>query len=178
MPDAKEYRKNEIGLTGAKVDPGAPGRGVRPLHHHHGVEKLPARLLAAPAGLLADLAVGVLHGHALAFVAAASAARDAGFEHRPRDVRVGFGLAADDLGRGRTDRGAVHAEPDAFDEVGDIRLTEVVVGIGGARLRAVGQRVDRSGDHSGVHVEGARVAVEQLACVAHDSPWDFPVYGR
>jgi hypothetical protein len=50
-----------------------------PLHHR--VKKLPACLFATPAGLLADLDVGVHHGHALAFVTAALAARDAGFEH-------------------------------------------------------------------------------------------------
>jgi hypothetical protein len=48
---------------------------------HHGVKKLPACLLTPPAGLLADLDVCVHHGHALAFVTAALAARDAGFEH-------------------------------------------------------------------------------------------------
>ena len=50
-----------------------------PLHHR--VKKLPACLFATPAGLLADLDVGVHHGHALALVTAALAARDAGFEH-------------------------------------------------------------------------------------------------
>jgi hypothetical protein len=50
-----------------------------PLHHR--IKKLPACLFAAPAGLLADLDVCVHHGHALAFVTAALATRDAGFEH-------------------------------------------------------------------------------------------------
>jgi hypothetical protein len=48
---------------------------------HHCVKKLPACLFAASAGLLADLDVCVHHGHALALVTAALAARDAGFEH-------------------------------------------------------------------------------------------------
>ena len=137
----------------------------------HRVHELPARLLAGAACALADLAVGVHHGVAMAFVAGAPAAGDARLKQRPGDVGVVLGLPAYDLRGGRADVCAVKAQPDALDQLRYFRFAQVIIGVGGASLSAVGERVDRIGEHLGVDVEGARLAVQQLACVAHGPPY-------
>src|ERR1019366_3964023 len=60
----------------------------------HGVQELPAGLLAAPAGLLADPAVLMVPGMPVALVAAALADGHAGLQQRPGDVGVVRRLAA------------------------------------------------------------------------------------
>ncbi len=133
----------------------------------HGGQELPAGLLAAPAGLGAHPAVLVQPGMALALVAAALAGGHAGLQQRPGDACVGLGLAAGDPDGGGAHVGAVQAQPDALDQLGQVLLAQVVVGVGGAGLGAVVERADGGGQHAGVDVEVAWVGVQQLPGVAH-----------
>src|SRR5258708_1724291 len=110
------------------------------------------------------------HRMPLALLAGALAARDAGFEQRPGDIGVVLGLTACHPGGRAADVGAIQAQADALDQFADVGLAQVIVSIGGAGLRAVCQRVDGAREYPGIDVEGARVAVQQLACVAHDPP--------
>jgi len=93
-------------------------------------------LLAAAAGLLADPAVLVMGGVACAFVAAALADGHARFQQWPGDGGVGVGLAADHAEGGGADIGAVQAQPDASDHLGQVLLAQVRVGVGGTGLGA------------------------------------------
>jgi hypothetical protein len=77
-------------------------------------------------------------GVPLALVAAAAAGRHAGLQQGPGDVGVVLGLAAGDPDGGGADVGAVQAQPDAADHLGDVLLAQVGVGVGGAGLGAVG----------------------------------------
>ncbi len=103
----------------------------------------------------------------LALVAAALAAGHAGLQQRLGDVGVVLRLAAGDPGGGGADIGAVQAQPDARDHLGQVLLAQVGVGVGGAGLGAVGERVDGGGQHAGVDIDGAWVGVQHLPGVAH-----------
>jgi hypothetical protein len=131
-----------------------------------GVQEIAAGLLAAPAGLGADPAVRHV-GVPLALIAAAPADGHAGLQQRPGDSGVVVRQAADDPRGGGADIGAVQAQPDARDHLGDVRLTQVSGIVGVAGLDAVAERVDGSGQQGGVDVERARVGVQQLPGVAH-----------
>jgi hypothetical protein len=132
-----------------------------------GGQELAAGLLAAPAGLPADPAVLVHPGVPLALVAAAFADGHAGLQQRPGDVGVVGRLSACHSDGGGADIGAVQAQPDARDHLGQVLRAQVGVDVGDAGLRAVAERVDGGGQHTGVDVDGAGVAVQQLPGVAH-----------
>src|SRR6266852_1117805 len=80
-------------------EPPAVTNGRRPPERPvllHGVQQLPAGLLAAPTGLLADPAVLVHRGMPPALVAAALADGHAGFQQRPGHAGVALRRAAHD----------------------------------------------------------------------------------
>src|SRR5260370_11996427 len=135
----------------------------------HGGQELTAGPLAAPAGLGAHSAVLVHPGMPLALVAAALAAGHAGLQERLDDVGVVLGLAADDPNSSAADVSALQAQPDARDELGDVRLAQVGVGVGRAGLAAVAERVDGGGQHAGVDVYVAWIGFQHLPGVAHSS---------
>src|ERR671919_699092 len=108
----------------------------------HGGQEFAAGLLAASTRLGAHPAVLVHLGMPLALVAAALAGGRAGLQQRLGDVGVVLGLAAADPDGGGADVGAVQAQPYALDQLGDVRLAQVVVGVGGAGLGALVDRVD------------------------------------
>jgi hypothetical protein len=108
----------------------------------HGVQELTAGLLAAPAGLGANAAVLVNLGMPLALVATALACGHAGFQQRPEDVGVVIRLAARDPDGGGADVGAVQAQPDALNHLGQVLLAQAIVRVGGAGLGAIVERVD------------------------------------
>ena len=117
-----------------------------------GGQEFPAGLLTAPAGLLTDPAVLVMLGMPPALVAAALAGGHAGFQQWPGDAGVVVRLAADYPGGGGADIDAIQAQPDALDHLGQVLLCQVGVGVGGAGLGAVAERVDGGGQHAGVSV--------------------------
>src|SRR5215469_7315094 len=132
-----------------------------------GPEELPAGLLTAAAGLLANPAVRVHLGMPLALVAAALADGHAGLQQGPGDVGVVGRRAAHDPDGGGADIGAVQAEPDACDHLGHVLLAQVGVDVGGAGLGTVAERIDGGGQHLGIGAGGGRVGVQQLPGVAH-----------
>src|SRR5438128_235405 len=91
----------------------------------HSGQELTARPLAAAAGLGAHTAVLVHPGMALALVAATLADSHAGLKQRRGDVGVVLGLAADDPDSSAADVGALEAQPDALDHVGEVPLAQV-----------------------------------------------------
>ena len=103
----------------------------------------------------------------LALVSTALAGRRAGLQQRPGDACVVLGLAAGDPDGGGADIRAVLAQPDALDQLGQVLLAQVVVGVGGAGLGAVVERVDGGSQHARIEVEVAWVGVQQLPGVAH-----------
>jgi DNA-binding response OmpR family regulator len=117
-----------------------------------GGQELPAGLLTAPTGLLADPAVLVMLGMPPALVTTALAGGHAGFQQRPGDAGVVVRLAADHPGGGGADIDTIEAQPDALDHLGQVLLGQVGVGVGGAGLGAVAERVDGGGQHAGVSV--------------------------
>jgi hypothetical protein len=87
-----------------------------------------ARLLAATAFLGADLAV--LHpvvAVVLALVAATAACDDARLKQGAGDVRVVFGLAADNPSRRLANIGTVEVQPNALGEFLHVLLAQTVV---------------------------------------------------
>ena len=141
---------------------------VRPVARllFRGVQEIAAGLLAAPAGFGADPAVRHV-GVPLALIAAALADGRAGLQQRPGGTGVVFGQAADDPGGGGTDIGAVQAQPDARDHFGQVLLAQVSVGVGGAGLGAVADRVDGGGQQVSVDGHGNRVGIQHLPGIAH-----------
>src|ERR1700730_11622053 len=135
----------------------------------HGGEELTAGALAAPGGLGAHAAMLVHPCMLLGLVAAALAGGHASLQERPGDVGVALRLAADDPDSSAADVGALQAQPDAFDELGDVRLTQVGVGVGRAGLGAVVERVDGGGQHAGVDIQVAWIGFQHLPGVAHSS---------
>jgi hypothetical protein len=121
-----------------------------------GAEEFPAGLLAAPAGVGADPAVRMVLGVPLALVAAALADGHAGLQQRLGHIGVVRRRAADDPGDGGADIGAVQAQPDALDHLGQVVLAQVSVDVSGTGLDTVADRVDGAGQHVGVNVDGAR----------------------
>jgi hypothetical protein len=91
----------------------------------------------------------------LALIAAALTGGHTGLQQRPGDVGVVLGLAAGHPEHGGAHVAAVQAQPDALDQLGQVLLAQVVVGVGGAGLGAVVERVDGGGQDAGVDVEGA-----------------------
>src|SRR6266498_234054 len=154
------------GPTAGGRPPSSDGRASSAPAQHRGQE-LSARLLAAPAGLGAHPAVFVPLGMVLALVAAALAGGRAGLQQRPGDACVVLGLAAGDPDGGGADVGAVQAQPDALDQLGDVLLAQVGVGVGGAGLGALDERVHGGGQHAGFDIEVAWVGVQHMPCVAH-----------
>src|SRR5215469_18348173 len=124
-----------------------------------GAEQLPAGLLAAAAGLLADPAVRHVRGVPRALVAAALADGDTGLQQRPGDMSVVLRLAGHDPHRGGADIGAVEAQPDALDHLGQVLLAQVGLGVGNAGIGAVAERVDGGGQHTGVGIQSTGVGV-------------------
>src|SRR5690242_9365408 len=142
-----------------------PGRAAGLLGH--GVQELAAGLLAGPAGLLANPAVLVVPGVPLALVAAVLADGYAGLQQWPSDVEVICRLAAHHRDGGAADIGAVQAQPDTRDHLGQVLLAQVGVDVGDAGLCAVAERVDGGCQQVGVDADGAWVGVQQLPRVAH-----------
>src|SRR5687767_2208802 len=106
-------------------------------------EQLLARPLAATALLGADPAVlHPMRGVDLALVGATAARLDACSEHCAGYLCVIASSAADDASRRRTDVGAVEVQPNTGCELLDVFLAEAVVRALGARLGAVGARLD------------------------------------
>src|SRR5260370_382819 len=96
-----------------------------------GVQPVLAGAFAAAGGLLADPAVLVVRGVPPAFIAAALADGHAGLQERPGGAGVVFGQAAEDCGGGAADVGAGPAQPRALDHLGQVRLAQGGVGVGG-----------------------------------------------
>src|ERR1700686_4229752 len=88
----------------------------------YGGQELAAGPLAAPTGLGADSAMRVHPGMMLALVAAALAAGHARLQERLDEIGVPLGRAANDPDRRAADVGALQAQPDALDQLGDVRL--------------------------------------------------------
>ena len=132
-------------------------------------QKLPAGLLTPSAGLLANAAVLMVVGMPRAFVAAALADGHASLQQRPGDAGVAGRLASHDPESGGAHIGAVPAQPDARDHLGEVLFAQVIVGVGDARLGAVTERVDRCRQHTGAGVQGTWAGVQQLPGVAHGS---------
>jgi len=120
-----------------------------------GVQQLLAGPLAAPAGLLADPAVLVVR-MPLALITAALADGHTCLQQRPGGARVVFRQAADNPAGGGADIGAVQAQPDAPDHLGQLLLAQVSVGVGGAGLGTVADRVNGGGQHADVDIDGTR----------------------
>jgi hypothetical protein len=124
-------REGAFGLGAVGEEPAwLPASGLAGLGHRG--QQLGAGLLAAPAGLGAHPAMLMHPCVPLALVPTAVAGRHARLQLRPGKVGVVVGLAAEDPQRGGADVGAVQAQPDALDQLGDIPLDEAVVGAGGA----------------------------------------------
>ncbi len=119
-----------------------------------GIQQVLAGAFAAAAGLLADPAVLVVPGVPPAFIAAALADGHAGLQQRPGSAGIVFGQAAEDSGGGGADIGAVQAQPDALDHLGQVRLAQVGIGVGGTGLSAVASRVDGLRRQARVEVQG------------------------
>src|ERR1700730_8423897 len=135
----------------------------------YGGQEVTTGPLAAPAGLGAHSAVLVHAGMMLALVAAALAAGHARLQERLDDVGVPLGRATYDPDRRAADVGALQAQPDALDELGDVRLAQVRVGVGRTGLGAVVKRVDGGGQHAGVDVQVVSIGFQHLPGVAHSS---------
>jgi hypothetical protein len=122
-----------------------------------------ACLLAASALLGADPAV--LHplvGVVLALLAAAAADHDAGPKQSTVDVRVVFGLAADDPFRRRAHIGTVEVQPNAPGELLQVFLAQARICALGARLGAVTASLDATDQGLPFEVELARVGVQHV----------------
>src|SRR4051794_30705173 len=106
-------------------------------------------------------------GMPLALIAATFANGSARLQKQLAEGSVVLGLATRDA-EGRTAYiGTVQTKPDAFHQFGRV-LPQVAVRVGNARLQAVAERVDCSGEYGGVDVADARVAVQHLASVGHE----------
>jgi hypothetical protein len=136
----------------------------------HRVQELKTGLLAATARFGAYSAVIVPPGMSLALVPATPADGNASLQQQLDHVGVVASLAACDPAGGGAHIGAVHAQPDAPGHVGNVLLAQVVVGIGGAGLGAVAERVDGGGKRADVDVDDARVCIQHLPGVAHGPP--------
>src|SRR6516165_862369 len=102
-----------------------------------------------------------------AFVAAAGADGHASLQQRPGDAGLVGGLAAYHPEGGGAHIGAVPAQPDARDHVGQVLFVQVIVGVGDAGLGAVAERVDGCRQQAGSGAQGTWVGVQQLPGVAH-----------
>ncbi len=96
-------------------------------------------------------------GMPLALVAAAFANGHTGLQKWPGDAGGVLGLAACDPDGGSADIGAVQAQPDALDQLGQVLLAQVVIGVGGAGLEAVVERVDSGGQYAGTPASRLKV---------------------
>src|SRR5690349_17333724 len=132
-------------------------------------QELAAGLLASPARGLAQPAVIVRLGMALAFVAAARADGNTGLEQRPHDIGVVLGRPAEDRSSGGTDVGAVQAQPNALDHVSEVGLAQIRVRVDDASLNAIVQGIDRVAEDSAVETSIEHVCVQNLSCVAHQA---------
>ena len=94
-----------------------------------------------------------------ALIAAAGAGGGAGLQQWLGDGGVVVALAADHSQGGGADIDAIQAQPDAPDHLGQVLLAQVRVGVGSARLGAVGERVDGAGQHTGVSVQAAGIGI-------------------
>jgi hypothetical protein len=102
---------------------------------HRGGQPL-ASLIAAAAGIGADLAVLVMVGVFRAFVATQLAGDDAGADLAQQEIPICFSLAAQDAAGRLADVGAVKIEADAAAQIFYIRLAQTGVGATGTRLGA------------------------------------------
>ena len=118
-----------------------------------GVQQFPAGAIATAAGLRADPAMRHM-GMPLALIAAALADGRAGPQQQPGGAGVKLRRAAEDPGGGGADIGAVQAQPDAFDHLGQVLLTQVSVGVGDAGLSAVAGRFDGGGQQADIDGRG------------------------
>src|SRR3954451_10649558 len=87
-------------------------------------QQFAARLFATPALLRAQPAVLVVAGVALALLGARTAHRQAGLQRSQLRRRVGVGLPAEDAARVDAGVGAVKAQANAANELGDVGLRE------------------------------------------------------
>jgi hypothetical protein len=133
----------------------------------HCTQECAARLLALPAGGFAHPAVSVRAGMAFAFVAAASAYDNTGLEEWPHDAGVKFGRSTENRSSGTADVGAVQAQPNALDHVGEVVLAQIRVRVDDASLNAVVQRIDRVAEDAAVDTRIELVRVKDLLCEAH-----------
>ena len=120
-----------------------------------------------PAGGFAHPAVSVRAGMAFAFVAAGAAYDNAGLEERPHDPGVKFGRSTENRSSGRTDVGAVQAQPNALDHVGEVVLAQIRVRVDDASLNAVVKRIDRVAEDAAVDTRIELVGIQDLPCEAH-----------
>jgi hypothetical protein len=140
-------------------------RGGRWLRHC--TQELAAGLLAFPAGGFAHPTVSMRAGMAFAFVAAGAAYDNAGLEEWPHDLGVKFGRSTENRSSGTADVGAVQAQPDAFDHVGQVVLAQIRVRVDDASLNAVVQRIDRVAEDAAVDMRIELVRIQNLPCEAH-----------
>jgi len=105
----------------------------------------------------------------LALVAAAFAAGHAGLKQRPGEIGVPFGRTAEYPERRGADVGALQAQPDALDQLGDVRLAQVGVRVGRAGLGAVAERVDGGRQDARVDAYVVSIGFQHLPGVAHSS---------
>jgi len=89
-------------------------------------------------------------GMLLALFAATLARGDASLQKRPGDASVVGRLAADHSESGGADIGAVPAQSDALDHLGQVLLAQVIVRVSEASLGAVAERIEGGSQHTSV----------------------------
>lgn len=105
-----------------------------------------AGAFALAAGLGADAAVLVVLRVALALLGADTARRHACLEQRPCELRLEGCLARQHAARRLAGIGAVEVDPDAPDELADVRLAQAGVGARDAGLSAREALLDAAGE--------------------------------
>ncbi len=145
------------------VYPGAP-RALRGQYRQY----VDAGLIAAPASVRADAAMFVVVCVPLALVRAGATHLGACLHDRSREVRLEFGLPAEDLARGGAQIGAVQTQADTANHHAYVVLGEVSVDVRGAALRAVEARVDALEQRTGLDRGSPRVRLQHLLSVGHE----------
>jgi hypothetical protein len=113
----------------------------------------------------------------LALVPAAAAYRDARLKQGAGDVRVIFGLSADDPSRRRAHVRTVEIQANALDEFLHGLLAQAVVRALGARLGAVVASLDTADQELPIDVELAGVRIEHEAGDIGDRHGDLLAVG-
>jgi hypothetical protein len=129
------------------------------------LQEVTAGFLASQAGLGADTAVLVPISVPLALIATALAKGRTGCQQERGSAVICS--ATGDADGGSADIGAVQAQADAVDHLSHVLLVQVSIGVSGAGLGTVVERLNGCGQGGGVDAEVTWMGVQHLRDVPH-----------